>query len=477
MSLQHQEGRVEIKGTVRNPVLRKFTFYLPLLLLTIPLVYGFTISLSGYDRYIREHFPGAFFGGNQVNDRMWEFMNALFPAGGCIGSVVGTYVSPICGKKLLLIIFNSVGILGSILYIISYFFKTFTSFVMARFLFGLSGGLLMTCGLVHASELLIERYKKTALKFPQLLINFGLMVSGILSIEKIIGKIWVLTILPLFFVQVISLLVSIALPESPFFLLGTKKDIPKAKEALIKIRPPGWDIDQELDKMGADLTLKEHTSNVTIWNFIRNPDLYYPILMSCCISAFQQLSGINVVILFASTFSKGVGFEQIDVGIVIMLSFCFGGSAVFFFLTPRLGVKLSMYFGHFVMSVTFFIAYGFSFNPSLAIGSIVFLSLYLVAFQAGPGPLPWVIFFSTFEEKYRPAAQGLLNAVNWGCNLIITAGSMEFTRAVGIHPLLFYAILNLIFGMVFFFFMIETKGKDPEQIIAEYQKKYRTKQE
>ncbi|KAF0986837.1 hypothetical protein HZS_2838 [Henneguya salminicola] len=460
---------------------RKFIYsiehFFPYILLTIPFIKGCTISLTGYSFYIETYFPSVFFGGNKINNIVWELTNALFPLGGMVGALFGTFLAPKFGRKPILIIFTLIGILGSFFFLISYLAVTFVCFSISRFLLGISSGALMNVGLILCSEQLRGKDAKRALKTPQLLISFGIFSSGLFSLKSIIGSRWILTISPLFTGQIIVLLIVLVLPESPLFLIqASKKDpgaLQKARVAMLRLRPADWNISEELSKLKEILITQETTKKVTMLQLLINPDLYYPILLCSCIAAFQQISGIGVAIAYSSSIIKGIGFPYVDIANAIVLSVFFLGSIIFTPLTPIMGVKFSMILGHLLMFTSFALAYAFSFNTSLAIASLFFASIYYFGFQAGPGPNTWELFRSTFDIENRAAANGIFTSINWLSNLLATAFSLMITRWLKIHPLVFFAILNLIFGLIYFYFLVETKNKKPFQIIMDYKEKFK----
>ena len=51
--------------------------------------------------------------------------------------------------------------------------------------------------------------------------------------------------------------------------------------------------------------------------------------------------------------------------------------------------------------------------------ALVGVMVYVIFFEIGLGPIPWLIVAEMFEGKYVASAMSLCSQVNWACNFII----------------------------------------------------------
>ena len=180
----------------------------------------------------------------------------------------------------------------------------------------------------------------------------------------------------------------------------------------------------------------------------------------------QQLTGVNAIIFYGPAIFKSVGAgNPLLMNLFVVGVWNFIAVAISFLLIDRLGRRPLMLGGLFAMTVACAMMFlgsiveeGSTLASALKIGSIV---LYMGGFEAGPGPLFFLMASETFPPQVRSEA---LTVANILCSLFNIFTSFTFPvlkDLMGIgNVFMLYAVMSAI-GFVFVFTMLpETKGKD-----------------
>ncbi|KII62962.1 Solute carrier family 2, facilitated glucose transporter member 1 [Thelohanellus kitauei] len=441
-------------------------------LLMAPVIMGVMITLCSRDFFIKRHFPGALWGHDKIPDALWALACASFPLGGCFGTLIATYMISSRGRKTTHLWMIFIGLSCMAFYALSYIIKSFILFTICRFGQGISSGGLMNVGLVYLFELIPSKRHKIVSLTVQPLINLGMLISSLFSLDIITKKFWIVTSIPIVVVIILCLLITMFLPESPIFVYQKSKDAQKTKFIYKKLRYGNEELANiEFDKIANRQSLEQQRS-LSVLDLLKDKSMTGPVVVSTLIAVFQQLSGINIVIFYVSEFIVAAGFDQIDLGILIIFIVCFIGSVIFTFITPHVGSKQIMISGFTGMSISFGMAYTLYHISNIPLLTIILLSLYLFWFQSGPGPKPWTIFQETFPPEYQSAAQGFLTLSNWVSNFLMTALFPFVLSKIGFHSICLFAIVNMIFAIILALLMVESKGKYYTQVIQLYKDRF-----
>ncbi|XP_045497421.1 facilitated trehalose transporter Tret1-like isoform X2 [Colias croceus] len=266
-------------------------------------------------------------------------------------------------------------------------------------------------------------------------------------------------------------LLMIATPETPRWYLS-KGRAEDAKKALQWLRGKNTNIDKEL----RDLTLSQVESDRKGGNafgqlFTRK---YMPaVLISLGLMLFQQLSGINAVIFYASTIFKMAGSTvdenvcSIIIGVVNFVS-TFIATAII----DRLGRKMLLYISSVAMIFTL-VALGAYFyirdvgTDVSAYGwlPLACLVIYVLGFSIGFGPIPWLMLGEILPSKIRGSAASMATGFNWTCTFIVTKTFHNIIAVINMYGTVWLFAVLCIVGLFFvIFFVPETRGKSLEEI-------------
>lgn len=107
--------------------------------------------------------------------------------------------------------------------------------------------------------------------------------------------------------------------------------------------------------------------------------------------------------------------------------------------------------------------------------ALVGMTLYLMFFAPGMGPMPWTINAEIYPLWARSSGNAIATSVNWISNLIISMTFLSLTDAITKHGAFYLYTSFAFFGIIFFsLFVPETKGKSLEDIQNVFKKSWIT---
>jgi len=186
----------------------------------------------------------------------------------------------------------------------------------------------------------------------------------------------------------------------------------------------------------------------------------------------QQLSGINAVIYYAPVVFKEAGFGSsstqilatVGIGIVNVLM-----TVVGMFLIDRIGRRnlLMIGFAGTALSLGMIAIAAATDAASLDVLAMVGLVLYIAAFAASIGPLPWVMMSEIFPLSVRGIGMSVASLTNWGFNFIVVFSFPLLVSSLGLGGVFAIYAVVCAAGIVFTLRLVpETSGVPLEDIEA-----------
>lgn len=197
------------------------------------------------------------------------------------------------------------------------------------------------------------------------------------------------------------------------------------------------------------------------------------------LAVFQQLVGINVIFYYGATLWQLGGFTedqalQINIlsGVVSILA-----CLVTIALVDRIGRKPLLLIGSAGMAVTLFaLVYAFGngtldaegnlqLNEQLGIIALVAANLYVIFFNVSWGPIMWVMLGEMFPNQLRGSALAVCGFAQWFSNYLIAQSFPVMAAGLGLAVTYsFYAVAAVISFFLVQKFIVETKGKELEEM-------------
>lgn len=214
--------------------------------------------------------------------------------------------------------------------------------------------------------------------------------------------------------------------------------------------------------------------------FFGAPHLGRRVLTASGLQMLQQLSGVNFVLYYGTTFFQNIGVQSpfvIQLAINIVNTFSTLPGMV---LVETLGRRRLLMIGATGMAVSQFIIAGVGTAlPEAQVARvvlIVFVCIYLVFFAASWGPVAWVVTAEIHPLKVRAKAMSVSVASNWILNFAIAYGTPYLVN-VGSGYVDLASKIFFVWGaccavaVVFVWFMVyETSKISLEQIDEMYER-------
>ncbi len=190
------------------------------------------------------------------------------------------------------------------------------------------------------------------------------------------------------------------------------------------------------------------------------------LLIGILLSVFQQAVGINVVLYYAPTIFKGLGFGQdaamwqtVIMGIVNIIF-----TLVAIFTVDKFGRKPLLIIGSIGMAVGMFVIAALAHFEIIGVSTLIFIVIYTASFMMSWGPICWVLISEIFPNTIRGKAVAIAVAAQWISNFAVSstfpaleAFSMPFTYGL-------YGVMCILSALFVWKMVPETKGKTLEDM-------------
>jgi SP family xylose:H+ symportor-like MFS transporter len=453
-----------------------YVFRLTLIATLGGLLFGYdTAVVSGAVKAIHEYFVVPLSPGIRLpKEAITGFVVSSALIGCIIGGSIAGFISMALGRKKGLV-------LAAFLFIFSGFGAAFpekmsilgiepiVSFVFSRIIGGFGIGLASMLSPMYIAEIAPAGIRGRLVSWNQFAIVFGILVVYFVNwfIASQGDEQWNITtgwrwmFLSAVIPSLVFILLLLFIPETPRFLV-LKNRHKKALEVLRKT----------VGEKEAETSMKEITESLTVKSAPWFSFGGLLIIISILMAAFQQLTGINVVLYYAPKIFQNTGtgldvslLQTVLVGAVNLIF-----TTIAIFTVDRLGRKPLLLLGGSIMGLSM-AAIGFTFYAErMGIMALIFILVYIAGFAMSWGPVMWVVLSEIFPNSIR-GAMSIATATVWITDLIISwsfpvldDNSWLIEKFHHGFAYWLYAVICLA-AVVFVWRLVpETKGKTLEQI-------------
>ncbi|KAF5269942.1 hypothetical protein FQR65_LT05741 [Abscondita terminalis] len=378
------------------------------------------------------------------------------------------------GRKLAMLLLTVPFIIGWLLII---FANSIGMVYAGRFITGMAGGAFCVSAPLYTSEIAEKEIRGALGSYFQLLLTVGILFSYIVGWAASI-KVYtiILAILPLvFFVAFLFQ------PETPIYRMKQKREA-DARNALIRLRGAHYDVDSELQEIKATLEAEEKNKK-PFTEVLKTRSAKVASIVCFSLMFFQQASGINAVIFYtgdifiAAKTPLDPKIATIIVGVIQCIA-----TFVSSLIVDRLGRRLLLLLSDLFMVIAgCLLGIFFSLKDKQLVSEdtidklgflpVLALSIFMIVFSLGFGPIPWMISSELFPTEIKSVASSAAGTFNWFIAFLITKFYLNLQNAVG-GDVTFYIFSAIsVCGTIFVFFVVpETKGKSLEEIQKELNK-------
>jgi MFS transporter, SP family, solute carrier family 2 (facilitated glucose transporter), member 3 len=352
----------------------------------------------------------------------WSVAVSAFAIGGPFGSILGGYLANVHGRKGAMLINSWVFVGGGLLMTVA---PNIYLLALSRLIIGFASGIAMVVVPVYLGEIAPPTLRGTLGTCTQFAIVIGILASNLLAFPLATsqGWRWLFLITPL--LSGLQLIASPYLVESPRWLLNRDEHSREARLTIQKLRAFRQDSDIEQEVQHYLFAAAKHKTAFTsahssgaIWDLLSARDVRILLVSSIVLQIAQQLSGINAVFYYSTTFFQGVIDNPLLgttlIGIVNLLATILALGLMD--NTPRRLLLLCSSAGMIVSMICITLAL-MKFLPPIS--ALLALLVFVSSFAVGLGPIPWLIVAEMFDSKYVATAMSITCVINWLCNFLV----------------------------------------------------------
>lgn len=400
-----------------------------------------------------------------------SWIGSSMTLGALVGALSSGPIAQLFGRKIALITYGIPMVVGWFLIFIA---KSVPLIMIGRILTGICAGLISGTAPSYVVEISTVEIRGLLGTLFQVCVTIGILMVYVFG--SFLSWNW------LAFVSLIpGLLMSIAMilmPETPIWLLTNSKDCDhsqgsKAEKALSQLRDIVNDNESELNEMAHQAKASKKESGFSMQQ-MKNPIVYKPFLLAMGLMFFQQFSGINAVMFYATNIFRDSGSSikpslcTIIIGVAQVIATIVGS-----LLVDRLGRKILLIasgVGHSLSLAVMGIYYYQSSQSSVSsLGwlPVVCLVVFIISFSIGFGPIPWLMIAEITPISARSMISAVATAFNWLSAFIIVKNFEWLQEVITKHGTFFLFAAFCVLSVLFAFFLLpETKGKSMEEIQA-----------
>jgi len=350
---------------------------------------------------------------------------SILSAGTFFGALTAAPVADAIGRRLGLITSSAIFTLGVILQTAA---AQIPMFVAGRFFAGYGVGMISATIPLYQSETSPKWIRGTVVGAYQLAITVGLLLAAIVDNatknRNDTGS-YRIPIAVQFAWAIIMVTGCLFLPETPRYCI--KKGNPEnAARSLSKLRR--LDVEhpallEELAEITANHEYELSLGKATYIDCFRG-NLGKRLATGCLLQALQQLTGVNFIFYYGTSFFQNSGIKNPFV--VSLITSCVNVGSTFpgLYLVEKWGRRNLLLFGaigmavcQFIVAITGTVA-GIDNLPAQK-ALIAFVCIYIFFFACSWGPVAWVVTGEIFPLKVRAKSLSMTTASNWLLNWAI----------------------------------------------------------
>jgi len=260
-------------------------------------------------------------------------------------------------------------------------------------------------------------------------------------------------------------------PESPIYLIS-KGQIEQAKiskeqlKGALAILPAHQ---KEFSKQTSTNMLKN------IYQIFKDSPVRKATLVCIFLMIFQQFCGINAISFYSGSIFLNAGIPQDYAGLATVGLGIFNLFFLFFaiWVSDRAGRKALLEICYGVICaccILMTILLSFPDNTFASYLTIAPVAIFVAAYLIAPGPIPWTAASESIPVNYKTGSQALACVVNCLGAFLIGVIFPPMQEAIGQYSFLPFAVVSFSGIVYVWFFMVETRGRNVEEIQEEYRK-------
>ncbi|OTF73799.1 Facilitated trehalose transporter Tret1-like protein [Euroglyphus maynei] len=405
---------------------------------------------------------------NKADKDAITWIGSSMTLGALGGALISGTISQFFGRKKALIIYGIPFTIGWIILVAA---KNVTLLIIGRVVCGISCGLLSGTAPSYVVEISTIDIRGLIGACFQLFVTIGILLVYVIGAFITWRPLAAVSMVP----TIIMMICMFFMPESPSWLMSKGK-LSEATQSLLRLR--GHNSDTELEmRMLQQAEIDKQGEGFKFSSYSRRPHLM-PFILALLLMLFQQFSGINAVMFYATSIFAEAGssiepkYATIIIGVAQVIATGIGS-----LLVDRLGRKILLGASgllHVISLAALGVYYYLADKQpdtakSLGWLPLVSLVVFIIGFSIGYGPVPWLMVAEITPTDSRAMTSAFATAFNWTCAFLMTKNFELLKDTITTEGTFFsfsaFAIVSIIFVVCM---LPETKGKSSEQIAQNF---------
>ncbi|CAH1173801.1 unnamed protein product [Phaedon cochleariae] len=397
-----------------------------------------------------------------------SWMSSLMTLGGAVGSLIFVHLVNAIGRRKTLL---SLGVPLFIAYVLMATVQKAEVYYAARILIGLAAGGIFTVGPLYCGEISSKANRGILNSIMSCGTNLGVLFSyavgpwmGVVAFNCLLG------VFPLIF---LACFFFVGEETAHFYLVNNKEEL--GRHALKKHRSASDNVEEELQQ----IKRKKEETQGKVLSTLKSGPFIKAMIISVGLLIAQQMSGINAFLMYSQNifFMAGSNLDPAICSIIVGLV-QFGSNVTFTFFVDRFGRKTILRFAALSLALCEIPlgVYCYLSDEGVDVNAVRFLpillfTLFILAYNHGFGPLPWILLSEVFPTNVKTIAFSIATCINWTLAFLITKYFSTFVESIGLGPTFWLFGASCIAALIFIhIFVLETKGKTLEEIQDDLEK-------
>ncbi|XP_077268789.1 trehalose transporter 1-like protein isoform X2 [Temnothorax americanus] len=386
---------------------------------------------------------------------------------GVVSNPIGALAAGICaeclGRRFAIALATLPHVVGWLLIALS---RSVPMLYAGRFVSGLGTG--MANGLyLYVSETAAPDQRAWLASCGPVLVSLGVLMVYTLGAITTWQRAAAISIGP----AILSLALTRMLPETPAWL-ASRGRTNEAKEALLWLRGPGLNVDEEYREL-CETNAKRKEKKESLLRALHKPNVWKPFLILLAFFALQQLSGIYVILFYTVNVLKDIGIDvneyaaSVGMGVIRLFASILGAG-----LANSFGRKiLAFASGSGMAAAAVGVALSFRFElpswvPLFCIGTHVGASM--IGFLT----LPWVMTSELYPLRFRGSLGGLTTSIVQILTFAAIKTYPDLNAVVGLEFTMWIFGAAGVLGAIFALAILpETRGRSLDDIEMKFSSK------
>ncbi|CAL1686914.1 unnamed protein product [Lasius platythorax] len=403
------------------------------------------------------------FESNFVDQSQASWVASLGVVSNPLGALVAGFCAEFFGRRSAIVLATLPHIAGWLLIALS---KNVPMLYAGRFVSGIGSG--MANGLyLYVSETAAPGQRAWLASCGPVLVSLGVLIVYTLGAITTWQKAAAISVGP----AILSLALTRMLPETPAWL-ASRDRTDEAKEALLWLRGPGFNVDKEYQEL-RDANAKRKKKEESLLRALHKPNVWKPFLILLVFFALQQLSGIYVILFYAVNVLEDIGVDvneyaaSVGMGVIRLFASILGAG-----LANTFGRKCLAFVSGFGMAIAAMgVALSFRYElpswlPLLCIGTHVGASM--IGFLT----LPWVMTSELYPLRFRGSLGGLTTSIVQVLTFATIKMYPDLNAVVGLEITMWIFSAAGLLGAIFALTILpETRGRSLDDIEMKFSRK------